>query len=118
VDGKFWEFLGFMNRFNWQSSSNMTSVNLDAWNKLSKKNQDIIEKLAAEMQPVFWQSSKDEDEVKLKTLADQGIKITSPTADLKKDLVRVGMKMWEEFIADTGPAAAETIKKYRADIGK
>ena len=70
------------------------------------------------MQPVFWQSSKDEDEVKLKTLGDNGIKITSPTPELKKDLVKVGMKMWEEFIADAGPAAADTIKKYRADIGK
>ena len=118
VDGKFWEFLGFMNRFNWQSASNMTSVNLDAWNKLSKKNQQIIEKLATEMQPVFWQSSKDEDAVKLKTLGDNGIKISSPSAALKKDLVKVGKKMWEEFSATAGSAAAETIKKYRADMGK
>ncbi len=118
VDGKFWEFLGFMNRFNWQSSSNMTSVNLDAWNKLSKKNQQIIEKLAAEMQPVFWQSSKDEDAVKLKMLGDNGIKISSPSPELKKDLVKVGKKMWEEFVATAGPAAADTIKKYRDDIGK
>ncbi len=118
VDGKFWEFLGFMNRFNWQSASNMTSVNLDAWNKLSKKNQQIIEKLAAEMQPVFWQSSKDEDAVKLKTLGDNGIKISSPSPALKKDLVKVGMKMWEDFSATAGPAAADTIKEYRADSGK
>ena len=118
VDGKFWEFLGFMNRFNWQSASCMVSVNLDAWNKLSKKNQDAIEKLVAELQPVFLQSSKDEDAVKLKTLGDNGIKITSPSDALKKDLVAVGMKMWEEFIADAGPMAADTIKKYRKAMGK
>ena len=118
VDGKFWEFLGFMNRFNWQSASNMTSVNLDAWNKLSKKNQQIIEKLATEIQPVFWQSSKDEDAVKLKTLGDNGIKISSPSPALKKDLVAIGKKMWDEFSAASGPAAADTIKKYRAATGK
>jgi len=118
VDGKFWEFLKFMNRFNWQSSSNITSVNLDAWKKLSKKNQEAIEKLAAELQPVFLQSSKDEDTEKLKILGDNGIHISSPTPELKKDLVAVGMKMWEEFVADAGPEAGETIKRYRAEIGK
>jgi TRAP-type transport system periplasmic protein len=118
VDGKFWEFLGFMNRFNWQSASNIVSVNLDAWNKLSKKNRDAIEKLVAELQPVFLQSSKDEDAIKLKALADNSIKITVPSDALKKDLVAVGKKMWEEFAADAGPMAADTIKKYRAETGK
>ena len=118
VDGKFWEFLGFMNRFNWQSSSNITTVNLDAWNKLSKKNRDIIEKLATEMQPIFWQSSKDEDALKLKTLGDNGIKISLPSPELKKDLVKIGKQMWEEFSANAGSAAAKTIQDYRSDIGK
>lgn len=118
VDGKFWEFLGFMNRFNWQSSSNMVCVNLDAWNDLSKKNQEIIEKLATEMQTVFWQNSKDEDAVKIKKLSDNGIKVTEPSAELKKDLSKISMEMWQEFIDTAGPDAADTIKKYRADIGK
>jgi hypothetical protein len=60
----------------------------------------------------------DEDAVKLKTLADHGIKITSPTPELKEELVKVGKQMWEEFIADTRPAVADTINKYRAEIGK
>lgn len=118
VDGKFWEFLGFMNRFNWQSSSNMVCVNLDAWNKLSKKNQEIIDKLATEMQLVFWQNSKDEDTVKIKKLSDSGVKVTEPSAALKKDLGKISMDMWNEFIDTAGPDAADTIKKYRADIGK
>ncbi len=118
VDGKFWEFLGFMNRFNWQSSSNMINVNLDAWNDLSKEHQDAIEKLGNEMQPVFWQASKDEDAKKLKTLADNGIKVTSPSDGLKTELVKVAETMWAEFIKDAGEAAAETISQYRAEIGK
>ena len=96
----------------------MTSVNLDAWNKLSKKNQAIIEKPATEMQPIFWQSSKDEDAMKLKTLGGNGVKISTPSPALKKDLVKIGMKMWADFSATSGAAAAKTIKEYRADIGK
>lgn len=118
VDGKFWEFLRFMNRFNWQSSSNIVSVNLDAWNKLSKAHQAAIEKLAAEMQPVFWQRSKDEDAENLKILESNGVKISSPTPELKKELLAVGVKMWEEFVVGAGPEVVETIKKYRAEIGR
>jgi len=118
VDGKFWEFLGFMNTFNWQSSSNMISVNLDAWKKLTPEQQATIEKLGKEMQPVFWQNSKNEDAKKLAFLKEKGIKITSPSPELKKDLIKVAEGMWADFLKDAGPAAAETIASYRKDIGK
>ncbi len=39
VDGKFWEFLKYMYPTSHVWSSNVLSVNLDAWNKLSAKNQ-------------------------------------------------------------------------------
>ena len=118
VDGKFWEFLGFMNSFNWQSSSNMINVNLDAWAELSPENQAKIEKLGKEMQPVFWQNSKDEDAKKIAILKEHGVKVTAPSPELKKDLVKVGEQMWADFVADAGEEAAATIAAYRKDIGK
>jgi len=118
VDGKFWEFLGYMNRFNWQSASNMVNVNLDAFNALKKEHQDAIVKLAAEMETVFWQSSKDEDEIKLKTLADNGVKVTKPSPALRAELVGIAEGMWSEFISSAGEPAGDVIKKYRAAVGK
>ncbi|MCG8507935.1 MAG: TRAP transporter substrate-binding protein [Rhodospirillales bacterium] len=118
VDGKFWEFLGFMNRFNWQSSSNMINVNLDAWNDISPAHQAAIEKLGKEMQPVFWDISKKEDEKKIQALRDNGIKVSSPSAALKPELVKIAEKMWADFIASAGEPAASTIAAYRKDIGK
>ena len=45
VDGKFWEFLEYMYPTNHVLSSNMVSVNLDAWNALDAADRDAIEAL-------------------------------------------------------------------------
>ncbi|MGI9499549.1 MAG: TRAP transporter substrate-binding protein [Geminicoccaceae bacterium] len=118
VDGKFWEFLGFMNRFNWQSASNMMNVNLDAWNALSPEHQQAIEALAAEMEEQFWDISRSEDEEKLRTLADNGVKITEPTPELREKLLETAKPMWQAFIDEAGPKADEVIAAYREKTGK
>jgi TRAP-type C4-dicarboxylate transport system substrate-binding protein len=118
VDGKFWEFLGFMNRFNWQSASNMMNVNLDAWNALSPEHQAAIEGIAAEMEVEFWDVSRAEDEEKLKTLADNGVKITEPTDELRAQLLETAKPMWQAFIDEAGPKAEEVVSAYREKMGK
>lgn len=118
VDGKFWEFLGFMNRFNWQSASNMVNVNLDAWNALSPEHQAAIEQLAAELEPVFWDISQQEDEEKLQILGDNGVKITEPTPELRGQLLETAQPMWQAFIDEVGPEAEEVVGAYRAKTGK
>src|SRR3546814_11703491 len=82
-----------MNRFNWQSASNMVNVNLDAWNELKPEQREVVETLAKEMEPKFWQVSKDEDEAKLATLRENGITITEPGPELKADLLKVATPM-------------------------
>jgi TRAP-type C4-dicarboxylate transport system substrate-binding protein len=118
VDGKFWEFLGFMNRFNWQSASNMVTVNLDAWNALTPEHQDAIESLAAELEPEFWEISRAEDEAKLATLEENGVKITEPTPELKEKLLETAKPMWQAFIDEVGPKAEEVVGAYREKMGK
>jgi TRAP-type C4-dicarboxylate transport system substrate-binding protein len=118
VDGKFWEFLGFMNRFNWQSASNMVNVNLDAWNALAPEDQAAIEQVAAELEPAFWDVSRNEDAAKLKTLADNGVKITEPTPELRAVLLATAQPMWQQFIDEVGPQAEEVVGAYRAKTGK
>lgn len=118
VDGKFWEFLGHMNRFNWQSASNMVNVNLDAWNALKPEQRAAVEKLAKEMEPKFWQVSRDEDEAKLDVLRKNGIAIVEPGPALKADLLKVAKPMWEDFVKAGGPQAKDVIGKYRTATGK
>lgn len=118
VDGKFWEFMGNLNRFNWQSASNMVTVNLDAWNALSEEHRKAIEEIATRLELEFWEVSRAEDEAKLKLLSDNGMKVKDPSPELKAKLLETAKPMWEEFIKEVGEPAGEVIADYRAKVGK
>ncbi|MEM9223705.1 MAG: TRAP transporter substrate-binding protein [Pseudomonadota bacterium] len=118
VDGKFWEFMGHLNRFNWQSASNMVTVNLDAWNALTDEQRAAIEAVAAELEPKFWDISRAEDQQKLATLAENGMKISEPSPELSEKLVETALPMWTAFIEEAGDPAAEVIGAYREKMGK
>ncbi len=106
VDGAFWEFMTNMNTFNWQASSNMVSVNLDAWNALAPEHQAAIEETAARLEGQFWLNSSAEDAKKLALLAENGITITAPTPELKAQLLEKAKPLWDDFktrVPDSAP---------------
>jgi TRAP-type C4-dicarboxylate transport system substrate-binding protein len=111
VDGSFWEFLDYMNRFNWQGSAIMVNVNLDAWNALSEEHRDAIESVASEMEATFWDVARAEDEEKLAILEENGITITQPSEELAADLLAISEPMWEDFMQDV-PESREIIESY------
>jgi TRAP-type transport system periplasmic protein len=117
VDGSFWEYLDYVNEFHWQSASNMVNVNLDAWNRLERRHQEAIERLARELEAQFWEAAIDEDVTKLGVLDGHGMKISSPTPELRAALIEVAQPMWDEFV-ESVPEAAPVVAAYRKMIGK
>lgn len=111
VDGSFWEFMDHMSTFNWQASSNMMSVSLDAWNGLSLEHQDAIEELAARMEGEFWLNSRAEDERRLAALRENGMEISNPSPELRAALLERAMPLWDEFKARV-PEAQPVIENY------
>lgn len=113
VDGAFWEFTKNMNTFNWQASSNMVSVNLDAWNDLPLETQAAIEEVAARMEGQFWLNSKAEDAKKIAVLKERGMEVTAPSAELQAALMEKAIPLWDEFKTRV-PDAAPVIDAYLA----
>lgn len=111
VDGSFWEFLSNMSTFNWQSSSNLVTVNLDAWKKLSPKDQAAIEDAAKRLEGQFWLVSRAEDAKKLDILKSHGITVAEPSPELKAELIKRAMPMWDAFKARV-PESAPYIDAY------
>jgi TRAP-type C4-dicarboxylate transport system substrate-binding protein len=102
-----------MNAFNWQASSNIVSVNLDAWNDLPLETQTKIEELAEKMEGQFWLNSRAEDAKKIATLKEHGMEVVSPTPELQASLMEKALPLWEEFKARV-PDAAPVIDSYLA----
>lgn len=113
VDGAFWEFTKNMNTFNWQASSNMVSINLDAWNELSLETQAKIEEVAAQMEGQFWLNSRAEDAKKLAVLKEHGVEVIAPSPELQAALMEKAMPLWDEFKTRV-PDAAPVIDAYLA----
>lgn len=113
VDGAFWEFTKNMNTFNWQASSNMVSINLDAWNELPLETQAKIEEVAAQMEGQFWLNSRAEDAKKLAVLKEHGVDVIAPSPELQSALMEKAMPLWDEFKKRV-PDAAPVIDAYLA----
>jgi TRAP-type C4-dicarboxylate transport system substrate-binding protein len=111
VDGAFWEFLSNMSTFNWQASSNIVTVNLDAWKALSAKDQAAIEDAAKRLEGQFWLVSRAEDAKKLEILKSHGVTITEPSPELKAELMKRAQPMWDAFKARV-PESAPYIDAY------
>lgn len=116
VDGSFWEFMDHMSTFNWQSSSNAVTVNLDAWNALSPEHQEAIERLANQMEGQFWLNSVAEDAKKIAALQENGMTISTPSPELRAALLERALPLWDAF-RERVPESVAVIDAYQAALG-
>ncbi|MEL5878365.1 TRAP transporter substrate-binding protein [Cereibacter sphaeroides] len=111
VDGAFWEFTKYMSTFNWQASSNIMSVNLDAWNALPLETRQKIEETAAGLEGQFWLNSRAEDDKKIATLKENGVEVSAPSPELSAALLEKALPLWDAYKARV-PEAAPIIDAY------
>ncbi len=116
VDGKFWEFLTHMYPTSHVWSSNMVSVNLDAWNELTEGQRDAIEGAARMLEPVFWQVSKAEDAAKSKILNERGVAMGEVPAAMLADMQAATEPMLAEALAELGDEGQAIIDGFLQDI--
>ena len=118
VDGKFWEFLTHMYPTSHVWSSNMVSVNLDAWNSLPEGQREAIEAVARMLEPVFWQVSKAEDAAKSKILNERGLAMGHVSAAMLGDMQAATEPMLAEALAELGDEGQAIIDGFFQDIGR
>ena len=81
VDGKFWEFLKYVYPTNHVWSSQIVTVNIDAWKKLKPEQQKAIEEhRAKKLEPEFWAASLKADNDSLNRLKEGGMEVVRDPA--------------------------------------
>ena len=118
VDGKFWEFLKYMYRTNHFWASNVVSVNLDTLGKLKQEHRNAIVRLAAKLEPQFWDVSAAADVKNAKTLTANGLEIRQPSAALASAMRKVATPMWGQYAKSVGEPAGTILKQYRSTMSK
>uniref|UniRef100_UPI0038F7BB03 hypothetical protein n=1 Tax=Streptomyces galilaeus TaxID=33899 RepID=UPI0038F7BB03 len=84
-------------------SSQMLTVNLDAWKTLSADQQKLVADIAAKMEPGFWANSLKADVDSLNRLKEGGMEV-----------VPVSQAMMTEIRAKTAPQLDAFLKRVPA----
>jgi TRAP-type C4-dicarboxylate transport system substrate-binding protein len=112
-DGKFWEVLSDFTKINYAYPLQAVTINLDYWNSLDKAQQEAMLKAANEIEKEQWTAIKLEDKDALDTMAQNGMKISEASEELKKELDGIANKMLEEYLADADEQTKNIFKEYR-----
>ncbi len=118
VAQKYWDFMKFGYQTNHIWASNVMSINLDTWKKLSPAHQAAIEKVAKELEPEFWEVSKQDHQKKVAELRSKGMTITDAPKAMVDEMVRRTNPLWAEYTKPMGDEAVAALAAYRKEIGK
>lgn len=113
VDGKFWEFLEYIYPTNHTWGSNAVTINLDTWNTLSPEDQAAIETVAAELEPGFWDVSRQGDLDSINTMTENGMTLVPLSDELKAQIAERAVEVQAAFF-ERVPAAVPIVEAYRA----
>lgn len=104
VDGRFWEFLGYIYPTNHTWGSNAVTVNLDVWNTISEEDRAAIEKVAADLEPSFWDVSRDSDVKSIETMEAEGMTLVPLSDELMAEIGERATSVQDAFF-ERVPAA-------------
>jgi TRAP-type C4-dicarboxylate transport system substrate-binding protein len=108
VDAKFWEVLKYYQPLNITIATNMVNVNLNNFNKLDKKTQDMLVKIGQDMEAAMWQKVKALDKEKEAVCNQNGIESVAVSKEMQAELAKITEKIRSEWLADA-PADAKAI---------
>lgn len=117
VDGKFWEFLKYIYPTNHTWSSNLISINLDAWKKIPAAHQKAIDDLAKKLEPQFWDIADRMDKESIAKLTAQKMELVDIPAPMMAAIQKMASPMLDTYLQKT-PAAAPIVKQYLASVGR
>ncbi len=115
VDGKFWEFLKFFHATNHQWSSQLVTINNDAWKKISPANQKAIIDLARQLEPEFWVSAFQADKDSSKKMVEGGMTLVAVPEPMMADLRKRTSGLLADFTKRV-PSSQAPIKAYLAEV--
>jgi len=102
VSSQAWDYVSHYTDTQAWIPKNMVIVNARAFKRLSKPTQKIVELAAATAEARGWAMAEAETKAKTAMLAEKGMIVSAPSAQLKADLQKVGATMAKEWAKEAG----------------
>ncbi|MCH8177076.1 MAG: TRAP transporter substrate-binding protein DctP, partial [Proteobacteria bacterium] len=113
VSSQSWDYISHYTDTQAWIPKNMVIVNARAFKRLDASLQNAVMQAAAAAEIRGWEMAQAETAVKTATLAEHGIKVSQPTAQLKADLQAIGKIMGDEWVLEAGDAGKEILSAYQ-----
>ena len=110
VSSQAWDFVSNYTDTQAWIPKNMVIVNAKAFKRLDEKTQKAVLDAAATAEKRGWEMAMAETEAKTKILAEKGMKVAKPSAELIKELQAIGKTMGDEWVNEAGETGAEILK--------
>jgi TRAP-type C4-dicarboxylate transport system substrate-binding protein len=111
VNGQSWDYLSDYTDIRAWIPKNVVVVNKRAFKRLDKETQQLIRTAAANAERKGWAGVRGKALEDTQTLADNGITVAEPSAELLEELTKIGETMIEEWQAEA-PEIAAILKNY------
>ena len=115
VDGKFWEFLKFFHATNHQWSSQLVTINNDAWKKIKPEHQKAIADLGKKLAPEFWVSAFQADKDSSRKMIEGGMMRVTVPEPMMADLRKRTAGLLADFMKRV-PSSQAPINAYLAEM--
>jgi len=116
VDAKFWEVLKYFEPLNITIATNMVTVNLKAFEKLPKAQQDALVKAGEEMEAAMWKGVKKWDADMVNISKKNGIKVVAPSKKLISDLEKITENIRAEWLKGAPPEAKQIYAEFKKKV--
>ncbi|WP_171180646.1 TRAP transporter substrate-binding protein [Ruegeria sp. HKCCD8929] len=111
---KMWDYVDHFYTVNAWMPKSAVIVNLDAWNGLDEATQKVVMDAAAKAEADVWAAVADVTEGYNKTMAENGMTVAEPSAQLAASFQEIGITMAQEWADNAGEAGAAALKAYQA----
>ena len=112
VDTQAWDYLSHYYDTQAFLPQNIVIVNKEAWAKLDPATQKAVADAARTAEERGWRTSESENERYVKTMADKGIKIMKPSAQLSAEFAKIGKQIADEWAQKAGPEGEAILKAF------
>ena len=109
---KMWDYVDYFYEVNAWLPKSVVVVNLNAWNALGDNARQVVMEAARETEKSVWAAMESTNENYKKIMADNGIKVLEPSAQLKADFERIGLVMSSEWADAAGERGKKVIRAY------
>ncbi len=113
AEGKLWEVMDYFQPIMFMLATEMVTVNLAEFNKLSPELQNFMVQAAKEIEDQVWSEAVIEEEGNIKLLAKHGVEIVPVSEAYEAEVVSKTEIVRQEWLKNAPPEALEIYEKAK-----